>query len=142
MKRVMIFFIVAVTLLSACATAAQSGAEVEQPVIVYQMEAGRLAEPAEINVYAAGRAVQKDGKAVSMKAAQVDSLLEQIEDLGFFEMDDSYGETLNCTDCFKYSVTVTKDGRTKTVTVTEGLKSEPPAFWDVLRLIQNAAGAQ
>ena len=144
MKRYWILFLLATLLLSACAGAARSEANAPEtalgePLIAYHREAGQIAAPEEWRFYQGGQALRPNSPAAAVEVDAVTAVLEQAEAVGFFDWKDAYGASLDCADCYHYTLTLTYNGRTKTVTVTEGLKDEPPAFWDLLRSVRALA---
>ena len=69
-------------------------------------------------------------------AEQVGFLLTGLEALKFFDLNDAYGANDQCADCYQYSLTVTSNGRTKTVTTHDAASDAPPELAQALGLIQ------
>jgi hypothetical protein len=70
-----------------------------------------------------------DTKSGQVTPAQVDTLLEQINNLGWFT--DNFYSTHHtpCGACFQYSLTVKYKGQTKTVDAVDGGVDAPASYW-------------
>ena len=155
MKRhILIFLLLAspllASLLSACGqVAAQDAPNAQNPTaedktqapasdtaaVTFHLSGGLAGVDQTWTIYPDGRWVDPKGKEQNLDAAQVASLLNDIEALGFFEMKDSYGQFSQCNDCFTYTLTVSSGGKVKTVTTKEGAKDTPPELVQILAKI-------
>jgi hypothetical protein len=139
--------VLAAMLASACTTAKANPAGENQVVEVTDAPQGRVAKvvategPDMISFhrsggfagvdeqwtfYAEGKVVTAKGAEQAFEAAKVETLLSDIETLGFFELQDSYGSKFSaCKDCFSYEITISRNGQVKTITFTDG--SDVPA---------------
>jgi hypothetical protein len=74
----------------------------------------------------------------------VSQLVRTIEVLGFFKLQDAYGQSSECADCFQYELTVNAGGRSKTVTTVDAAPDNPPELMQILEsvhaLVRGAAG--
>jgi hypothetical protein len=93
--------------------------------ILFQRSGGLLPSELQWAVYLDGRVVTGKGEEESVPAGQVQALLAELNGLGFFELQDSYGLSAVCNDCYTYSITVNDGGRVKTVIAVEGAADTP-----------------
>ena len=104
-------------------------------VITFHLGGGLAGVDQTWTIYPDGRVVYPKGEEQNLDAAQVATLLDDIETMGFFEMKDTYGQFTKCNDCFTYTLTVSSGGKVKTVTTTEGAKDSPPELIQILAKI-------
>jgi len=108
--------------------------EVGGAVLIYERSGGLKGEMTKITFYADGRVESQDGTVTTVEASQVLGLLRDIEALGFFDLEDSYGKFSPCNDCFTHTVTVITSDRSKTVTAKDGNEA-PQEFWSIVSKI-------
>ncbi len=93
--------------------------------VLFQRSGGLLPSELQWAVYPDGRVVTGKGEEESVPAGQVQALLAELNGLGFFELQDSYGLSAVCNDCYTYSITVNDGGRVKTVIAVDGAADTP-----------------
>jgi simple sugar transport system permease protein len=102
-------------------------------VIVYERNGGTSCVDELYAVYADGRVVTDLGDATPKKSSistdQVNKLLKDISDYGFFTT--KFYDTTHtpCAACYRYSTTVTSSGQTKTVGAVDGGTDAPSEYW-------------
>jgi hypothetical protein len=75
------------------------------------------------------------GEETAVAADQVQALLAEIEGLGFWELQDSYGLSAVCNDCYSYRITVNDGGKVKTVVAVEGAADTPDTVLEIIDAI-------
>ncbi|RPI34877.1 MAG: hypothetical protein EHM70_01455 [Chloroflexota bacterium] len=106
-------------------------------VIVYERTGGIAGRTVTWSIFADGQVLAND-KEAEISADQVDKLIQEIDDLGFFEMPGSFLGLNNCNDCYTHVITVRKDGTTHTVTATDMTEGVPQELWEVVNKINTA----
>jgi hypothetical protein len=105
-------------------------------VVVYERNGGPSCVEELYAVYPDGRVVSDLGSGTSttghLSSDEVDQLLSKISNAGFFT--DLFVTTYHppCRACFRYSVTVTYNGQTKTVGAVDGGTDAPAEYWIVV----------
>ncbi len=112
----------------------------DEAVIVLKRGGGFAGVDEEWTIYASGRVAPAEGAERTVAAEAVDSLLADIEARGFFELADAYGRGSKCNDCFQLELTVTHNGRTKTVTAVDAAPDTPPALQEIVSAVLALAG--
>jgi len=139
MKKTTIILVLFALVLAACGSlGAKAKDEADkEPVIVFQRSGGFAGVTEEWSIYADGKIAKKDGKELTVASAQVTALLAAIDTAGFYEMKagPGAGGPTSCKDCFTYQLTVTSNKKSNTITVQEGAKDIPEAFWNILKQI-------
>jgi hypothetical protein len=114
----------------------------DAPVVMFARGGGLAGLSEQWAIYADGtvtRADAPEGAAVvtgHVTAEAVSALVTGLDGLGFFQMQSAYGENDQCADCFQYTISVTRDGMTKTVTTHDAASDAPPEMAQVLALIE------
>jgi galactofuranose transport system permease protein len=102
-------------------------------VIVYERNGGTSCVDELYAIYADGRVVTDLGdghpKSAQITTDQVNTLVKQIKDLGFFRPDFQTTSHTPCAACYRYSMTVTDSGTTKTVGAVDGGADAPSNYW-------------
>lgn len=106
-------------------------------VIVYERSGGLAGVSDRWAVYPDGRVVSSEGQERWVTEQEVTELLDEIEALGFFEMQGSYGPLDACCDRFTYRITVVRGDEAKTVRAVEAEPDIPQEFWRVAELIRH-----
>jgi hypothetical protein len=140
MRRIVLFVLLAVAL-AGCA--AETTSEPPSPTtnatggvaILFQRSGGLLPSDLQWAVYPDGRVVTGKGEEKSASADRVQSLLAELNDLGFFGLQSSYGLSSVCNDCFTYSITVNDGSRVKTVIAVEGAADTPGSVLEIIDTI-------
>jgi hypothetical protein len=81
--------------------------------------------------------VQSDQGITQLSSDDVSVLVAGLTSLGIFDLKDSYGTLTNCNDCFTYTITINADGKTKTISTTEGATDTPAELGSILTLLNN-----
>ncbi len=161
MKKVIILFFIAL-FLGSCAGGAQpttsgkggidtpspqSGTETpspapdsSSPVIRMEKSGGIAGIHNTWTIYADGRAFSGSQALTSIPAGQVTSTLAEIQNLGFFEMQDDYLPGSTCADCFQYRITIHAGGVSKTVTALDGDAHTPAKLLQIIDDIDRLVG--
>ena len=141
MRKSMMFLLLAV-MLAACtvgpatSTPASPTADPTGGVaILFQRSGGLLPSDLQWAIYPDGQVVTGEGEEKSVAADQVQALVQEIEGLGFFELQDSYGLSATCNDCYTYRITVNDGGRVKTVVAVEGASDTPGTVLEIIDAI-------
>jgi hypothetical protein len=66
-----------------------------------------------------GRVLSSQGTS-QLAAGDVAQLVTALTSAGIFDLKESYGGLSNCNDCFTYTISITVDNKTKTITTMEG----------------------
>jgi len=103
--------------------------------ILFQRSGGILPSDLQWAIYPDGRVVTGKGEEKSVAVDQVRALLSEIEGMGFFDLDDSYGLSAVCNDCYTYRITVNDGGQVKTVIAVEGAADTPDAVLEIIDAI-------
>lgn len=106
------------------------------PVIVYERIDAGTGTHERWEVYADGRAVREDGVEVYLEPEALMLLMQQIEQAGFFGMEDVYLPSDPGQGGVVYALSVRTDGGMKTVVVADGAPGEPPALVDLIQRIE------
>ena len=141
MKRTGLFVLLAL-LLAACTTGPTTPTSVPPTAdptggvsILFQRSGGILPSDLQWAIYPDGGVVTGKGEEKSVAADQVEALLAEIKGLGFFDLQDSYGLSAVCNDCYTYRITVNDGGQVKTVIAVEGAADTPDAVLEIIDAI-------
>lgn len=110
----------------------------EGAVLVYEHNGGASCVDEMVAIYPDGKITVEEGvnkleKQVS--SAEVESLLSEIKDIGWFT-DTLYStEHEPCGQCFTFFITISDQGQIKTVKAVNGGTDTPPDYWKVVALI-------
>ncbi len=102
-----------------------------QPVIVLDRTGGFAGVSEHWEIYADGLIRSGKGETFRESPDEIQDLLADIEERGFFEMEDVYGRGSICNDCFEYVLTVSSGGRVKTVMAIDGAPDTPPELLEI-----------
>lgn len=116
----------------------------DDAAVILRREGGIAGQVSEWRLYPSGQveimasASARDGSAtqVEVDPARIDTLVNQIEERGFFDLQSNYLPAEACCDRFTYTLTVTADGRTHSVRAIEGSDDTPEAVWQSITLVQ------
>lgn len=108
----------------------------EGAVITFQRSGGLAGKTVVWTIYSDGR-VQSDQGTTQLASGDVSILVAGLKALGIFDLKDSYGGFTNCKDCFTYTLTINADGKTKTITTTDGATDTPAELGKILTLIND-----
>lgn len=115
--------------------------EAGEPVIVFRRGGGLAGRSDEWMIYADGTVVSAEGSRQAVAPAEVEALLAGLDGLGFFEMQEAYGQESQCADCYRYEITAVHNGQKKTVTTIDAASDAPPELAQVIDQIQKVLGA-
>ena len=104
-------------------------------VIVLDRSGGFAGVSEHWEIFADGLIRSGDGAEFRESPDEVEDLLADIEERGFFEMEAVYGRGSTCNDCFQYVLTVRSGGREKTVMAVEGAPDTPPELLEIFAKI-------
>ncbi len=110
---------------------------VDVPVITLERSGGIAGGTETWTYYADGRVVSDKHGEQKIDPAQVQSLVDDIVGLKFFDMGESPSALGTCNDCYQYSITLTADGQSKTVTVVQGATNASAGALKVVEMINN-----
>jgi hypothetical protein len=63
--------------------------------------------------------------------------MADLKSLGILDLKDTYGGLSNCKDCFTYTITISMDNVTKTITTTERATDAPAELGKILTEIND-----
>jgi hypothetical protein len=107
-----------------------------QAVIVFEKSGGFAGVTEKWTVYRDGRVVSVEGREHQVAVEEISTLLMEIENMGFFEIDGPDQWLSDCRDCFTYQITVSIDGRTKVVNAVDGQVDPADTIWGIINLIE------
>ncbi len=105
--------------------------------IIFRRSGGFAGVDEQWVIYTDGRIERPVGEQGKVDEQQVQTLLESIEDAGFFDLNDSYIPVNTCCDRFTYVITVQHNNQTKTVTTIDAAPDSPPELWQTIDAIVN-----
>lgn len=107
------------------------------PVLVFQQSGGFAGVTNQWALYADGRIEANTGSYSQATPEQVDQLLSEIEQLGFFKLNSRYVPLNTCCDRILYELSVGRDGREHNLTVLDATPDLPETVWDVLNTVSD-----
>jgi hypothetical protein len=145
MKTSFWLFLGMIFLLAACGPASSPAgpdpkgpAEVgdgEDMVISLEVSGGIAGISEKYTLFPDGRIISGQGKETRVDPKQFEPVYSELQEQGFFEMQDDYTLFSTCRDCFTYILSVQKGGQIKTVKAEEGSPNAPAGLWVVVREI-------
>ena len=155
MKTVAVLILVAIVLLAGCnslnsaATQAPSvtqtpatqtptgkSAETGQEVqIVLKRSGGFAGVKDSWSITSDGHITSSDGRESQVSEASLSEAVNELEKLGFFEMERSYAPKNTCCDRFTYKLEVIVNGKSHSVTALEGAQEAPPEMWEAIQVV-------
>jgi hypothetical protein len=125
------------------------GAAEDQPIIVLSQSGGIAGQVIEWRIYADGRvekvedAQRPDAESVEgnvhtaqVEPEQIDGLVTDLEELGYFELDSNYIPKDTCCDRFMYNLTVQTTDRMHAIAAMDGTEDVPEEVWESINLVQ------
>lgn len=103
--------------------------------IVFQRSGGFAGISEKWTVFPDGKVMGGDGQEFSATPGEVESLISDIENLGFFDWSIPRQPIGSCADCFTYNLTVSYEGRLNSITVVDGTENAPEGVWEVIKRI-------
>ncbi len=103
------------------------------PLIVYERVNGESGSYERWEIYADGWVVHGDATEGYLDPEALMVLMEQVEQAGFFEMEDLYLPNDPDSGGTIYALSIRTEGGMKTVVATDGAPGEPPALVDLIR---------
>ena len=104
-----------------------------QPVVVVRRGGGIAGVNDWWEIYANGEIKSSEGDQPSVSPDRVSQLVDDLDKLGFFEMDESYQSA--CADCFIYEITVNTASQSKTVSTYDPAAGAPPEVAQVVEAV-------
>lgn len=89
--------------------------------------------------YADGRVTYNGAEAAPQTPERINEVINELDNLGFFQMEYITGPNDHCCDFFYYTLAVKTQNRQNYVSFSEGDPNLPQALWDALSLIQPLA---
>jgi hypothetical protein len=108
----------------------------EGATITFQRSGGLTGKTEQWTIYLDGRVLSNQGTA-HVLPGDVTQLVTDLSSLGIFNLKDSYGGLNVCKDCFSYSISISVDNKTKTITTTDGATNTPAELGKILTLIND-----
>jgi hypothetical protein len=107
----------------------------EAPVLVLLQSGGLAGVSDQWALFADGRIEANTGSYHQATPEQVDKLLSEIEQLGFFELNSRYMPLNTCCDRIVYELSVGSAGREHSLTVLDATPEVPETVWEVLNKV-------
>ncbi len=115
-----------------------SAEEIGQEIaLIYKRSGGFAGLDEQFTIYRDGRISSNDGRERRVDAQEVALLLQEIEQLGFLQMEANYMPEDSCCDRFFYELTVYSGDQAITVSTIDGAPSAPDELWQALELVQD-----
>ncbi len=121
--------------LQAGQTPGKPASAVEQPILIYQRSGGFAGLSEQWRVYADGRVLAGAGREWQVTPDQVEQLLNELEALGFFDLNDKYISANTCCDRATFELTVRRGETIKKVAALESTPNTPAALWQILKKV-------
>jgi len=98
---------------------------------------GGLAGKTEIWTFFTDGRILSDQGTTQVLPGDVSQLVADLKDLGIYDLKDSYGGLNVCKDCFTYTISIAGEGKTKTITTTDGATDNPAELTKIIKLIND-----
>jgi hypothetical protein len=108
----------------------------EGATVTFQRSGGLAGKTEQWTIYLDGRVLSNKGTA-HVLPGDVAQLVADLSSLGIFNLKDSYGGLNVCKDCFTYTISISVDNKTKTITTTDGAPNTPAELGKILTLIND-----
>lgn len=113
-----------------------------QAVIIFKRTGGFAGREDEWTIYADGHVDGSEGARGPLTTDELDQILAEADNIGFFEMKNEYIDKDHCCDFYNYEVTIqAPDGRSNTITTAEQTPSLPPELAQLIQDINNLLSA-
>jgi len=109
---------------------------IEGAAVIFRQSGGLAGMDLEWTVYADGRVVNKEGQIWRAAPEQVNQLLRDIDELGFFDVKQNEMPRDTCCDRFLYELSVTMEDKNQSLTTIDGDENAPQALWDAIRTVR------
>ena len=108
-----------------------------EAVVVFERSGGFAGVNDQWTIFSDGKIVKDSGETATISTDQLSALLSAVDAAGFYDMKpgSSLGNASNCKDCFTYTLTITNNGQTNTISAQDGSKNLPDAFWSLIQQI-------
>jgi len=107
----------------------------EIPLIIYERTDGQGVLHERWEIHADGRVSGEEGQEWYLTPEALMTLMRQIEESGFIEMQDTYLPENPCEDCMVRALGVLTDTGMKTVVVIDGAPDQPPALMELVQWV-------
>ncbi len=121
---------------SSVAPATGAAATATQPVIVLERSGGFAGRTQTWTVYADGQVVSGQGER-QVAPELVSQFVAGLSALGFFNLQDAYGQNTQCRDCYNYRLTVNSGGQTKTVSFVDNPADMPLGLGEAMEQLNS-----
>jgi len=108
----------------------------DEAVIVYTRIGGYAGFNEQHTIFPGGRITAKDGREWQVAPHEVETLLQKIEKLGFYELAADYKPKNTCCDRISFELNVTSGSHANTVRAISGAPGAPDQLWEILGLVQ------
>jgi hypothetical protein len=108
----------------------------ENAVIVYSKEGGFAGLMETWTIYADGQILGNEGQSLQAPPQVVDGLVSLAENVGFFDLKNSYLPENTCCDFFIYTLTVRNCEQVHSVVTMDDAPGTPEELWQILNDIQ------
>jgi hypothetical protein len=108
----------------------------EGAVLIYKRSGGFAGLEEGYTIYGDGRVTSNTGPELQAEGQAVERLLDEVKELGFFEMDGDYMPEDPCCDRFTYELSVFDGQDYFTVSTADAAPGVPDELWLVLDRVQ------
>jgi hypothetical protein len=104
-------------------------------VIVYRRSGGIAGLDETFTIYQDGRITSSDGGEWYVSPQDLQDLMKQIKQVGFFQVEQTGPFNVPCCDRFSYTLTVNLEGKTHTVQTYDGAVDQPESVQSAINAI-------
>jgi hypothetical protein len=136
----LVYGLLVIALVSCAASPTLTPPNSTDPIVVYHRSGGFGGFDETWTIYADGR-IDHTGRGAGstgqLTADRIDSLIAQIRSIDLTSIKDSYVGINTCCDRFIYEITITLDGKTKSIKTIDGAQDEPTALTQLLTTLND-----
>lgn len=137
----LVYGLLVIALISCAAAPALTPPNSTDPIVVYHRSGGFGGFDETWSIYADGRIDHSGrgaGQAGQLTPDRVNSLIAALRSIDLASIKDSYLGSDTCCDRFVYELTITLDGKTKSITTIDAAEGEPVGVTQLLSAINLA----
>ena len=108
----------------------------EAAAVTFTRSGGLAGKTEQWSFYLDGRVESNQGS-TQLVPGDVSQLVTALTSVGIFDLKESYGGLTNCNDCFTYTISISADNKTKTITTIDGATDTPVELQTILKLIND-----
>ena len=108
----------------------------EVAAITFKRSGGFAGKTEQWSFYSDGRVVSDQGT-TQLLPVDISGLVAGLTALGIYDLKNSYGGLTNCNDCVTYTISISGEGKTKTITTTDGATDTPAELGKIMQLIND-----